>query len=144
MRTNLPITNTQYELRDDSSIVSKTDIKGIITYVNLDFVEASGIGEGMNGLMQTCASSLDEVVRVLGALAKSDLTETITNEYHGTFGQLKDDSNTTVAQLTGVIKQIKEAVDTINTAAKEIAHGNAELSQRTVEQSASLEETATK
>ena len=100
------------------------------------------IGEGMNGLMQTCASSLDEVVRVLGALAKGDLTETITNEYHGTFGQLKDDSNTTVAQLTDVIKQIKEAVDTINTAAKEIANGNSELSQRTVEQAASLEETA--
>ncbi len=92
--------------------------------------------------MQTSATSLDEVVRVLGALAKGDLTETITNEYHGTFGQLKDDSNSTVEQLTEVISRIKEAADTINTASKEIASGNTDLSQRTEEQASSLEETA--
>jgi len=100
------------------------------------------ISEGMNNLMQTSATSLDEVVRVLGALAKGDLTETITNEYHGTFGQLKDDSNSTVEQLTEVISRIKEAAETINTASKEIASGNTDLSQRTEEQASSLEETA--
>jgi len=100
------------------------------------------IGEGMNNLMQTSAIGLDEVVRVLGALAKGDLTETITNEYHGTFGQLKDDSNTTVQQLTEVITRIKEAAETINTASKEIASGNTDLSQRTEQQASSLEETA--
>jgi methyl-accepting chemotaxis protein len=100
------------------------------------------LGTGMNKLMETSAAGLDEVVRVLGALAKGDLTETITNEYHGTFGQLKDDSNTTVEQLTEVIQRIKEAGDTINTASKEIAAGNTNLSQRTEEQASSLEETA--
>jgi len=100
------------------------------------------IGEGMNNLMQTSSIGLDEVVRVLGALAKGDLTETITSDYHGTFGQLKDDSNTTVKQLTEVISRIKEAAETINTAAKEIASGNTDLSQRTEEQASSLEETA--
>jgi len=100
------------------------------------------IGEGMNGLMQTSSTSLDEVVRVLGALAKGDLTETITNDYQGTFGQLKDDSNSTVEQLTEVISRIKEAAETINTASKEIASGNTDLSQRTEQQASSLEETA--
>ena len=100
------------------------------------------LGTGLNGLMQTCATSLEEVERVLGALAKGDLTQTISNEYNGTFGQLKNDSNTTVAQLTEVIGSIKDAVETINTAAKEIASGNADLSQRTEEQASSLEETA--
>ena len=100
------------------------------------------IGEGLNSMMQICASSLDELDRVLSALAKGDLTETITNEYHGTFGQLKDNSNTTVAQLTEVIRSIKDAVETINTAAQEIASGNTDLSQRTEEQASSLEETA--
>ena len=100
------------------------------------------LGNGMNQLMETSATSLEEVVRVLGALAKGDLTETIANEYHGTFGQLKDDSNSTVEQLTEVIQRIKEAGDTINTAAKEIASGNTDLSQRTEEQASSLEETA--
>ena len=100
------------------------------------------LGNGMNQLMETSATSLEEVVRVLGALAKGDLTETIANEYHGTFGQLKDDSNSTVEQLTEVIQRIKEAAETINTASKEIASGNTDLSQRTEEQASSLEETA--
>jgi methyl-accepting chemotaxis protein len=100
------------------------------------------MADGMNGLMQTSSTSLDEVVRVLGALAKGDLTEKITNDYQGTFGQLKDDSNATVEQLTEVISRIKEAAETINTASKEIASGNTDLSQRTEEQASSLEETA--
>jgi len=40
------------------------------------------------------------------------------------------------------VAEIKNAVDAINTAAKEIAAGNADLSQRTEEQASSLEETA--
>ncbi|TNC99789.1 MAG: methyl-accepting chemotaxis protein [Gallionellaceae bacterium] len=100
------------------------------------------IAEGVNGMVETTSVSLDDVVRVLAALAKGDLTETITGEYHGTFGQLKDDSNATVAQLTEIISRIKDAGDTINTAAKEISTGNTDLSQRTEEQASSLEETA--
>jgi len=101
-----------------------------------------GLGESLNQLLETSSVGLNEVVRVLSALAKGDLTETIENDYHGTFGQLKDDSNATVAQLTEIITQIKTATDTINVAAGEIAAGNLDLSQRTEEQAASLEETA--
>ena len=100
------------------------------------------LAEGINQLMQTSAVGLDEVVRVLSAVAKGDLTETIVNDYQGTFGQLKDDSNKTVEQLTSIVTKIKQSTDTINTAAKEIAQGNADLSQRTEEQASSLEETA--
>ncbi|MBA4284889.1 MAG: hypothetical protein C0434_05095, partial [Xanthomonadaceae bacterium] len=100
------------------------------------------LGENLNQLLETSSAGLSEVVRVLGALAKGDLTETISGDYRGTFGQLKDDSNATVAQLTEIITQIKQATDTINVAAGEIAAGNLDLSQRTEEQAASLEETA--
>ncbi|MEI7536986.1 MAG: methyl-accepting chemotaxis protein [Comamonadaceae bacterium] len=41
MRTNLPVSKVEYELKDGASIVSKTDLRGIITYVNSDFIEAS-------------------------------------------------------------------------------------------------------
>ncbi|WP_035384686.1 HAMP domain-containing protein, partial [Ferriphaselus sp. R-1] len=100
------------------------------------------LAEEMNRLLETTSRSLDEVVRVLGALAKGDLTETISGDYQGTFGRLKEDSNATVAQLTETISRIKEAAETINTASKEIASGNTDLSQRTEEQASSLEETA--
>jgi len=42
MRTNLPITQQEYVLRDGATIVSRTDLKGRITYINDDFIEASG------------------------------------------------------------------------------------------------------
>ncbi|MEI7456830.1 MAG: methyl-accepting chemotaxis protein [Nitrosomonadales bacterium] len=100
------------------------------------------VGQSINGLMQTSSVGLDEVVRILNALSRGDLTETITNEYYGTFGQLKDDANATVEQLTQLISRVIESADTISTASKEIASGNTDLSQRTEEQASSLEETA--
>ena len=42
MRNNQPVTQKEYLLRDGAMIVSKTDLKGRITYVNDDFIEASG------------------------------------------------------------------------------------------------------
>jgi aerotaxis receptor len=45
LRTNLPVTATEYHLQEGQSIVSKTDTKGRITYVNPSFVEASGFTE---------------------------------------------------------------------------------------------------
>jgi aerotaxis receptor len=45
MRKNFPVTEIEYPLRDHDSIVSKTDKKGKITYVNPYFVEVSGFAE---------------------------------------------------------------------------------------------------
>ncbi len=45
MRTNLPVTNREYVLRDDETIVSKTDLQGNITYINDDFIRVSGFTE---------------------------------------------------------------------------------------------------
>ncbi|MDI1277961.1 methyl-accepting chemotaxis protein [Methylobacter sp.] len=100
------------------------------------------LGEGLNQILHTSETGLNEVVRVLGALSCGDLTETITNDYQGTFGQLKDNTNATVEKLKSIIHQIKDATDCINTGAKEIASGNSDLSHRTEEQAASLEQTA--
>jgi methyl-accepting chemotaxis protein len=45
MRKNLPVTDTEYVMPDGQTIVSRTDLKGKITYVNPDFIEASGYSE---------------------------------------------------------------------------------------------------
>ncbi len=100
------------------------------------------LGEDINRLVQTSETGLNDVVRVLDALSRGDLTETIVNDYSGAFGQLKDDSNTTVENLKDIIGQIKDATDSINTASKEIAAGNNDLSHRTEQQAASLQQTA--
>ena len=45
MRDNIPVTDTEYELKEGTSIVCKTDLKGRITYANPAFVEASDYPE---------------------------------------------------------------------------------------------------
>jgi len=45
MRKNLPITDVEYALVPGLSIVSKTNLKGKITYVNQYFIEVSGFTE---------------------------------------------------------------------------------------------------
>ncbi|MDQ9171592.1 methyl-accepting chemotaxis protein [Oxalobacteraceae bacterium R-40] len=45
MRNNLPVTDREYILEEGRPIVSKTDLKGKITYVNPYFTEVSGFEE---------------------------------------------------------------------------------------------------
>ncbi|MGH1462012.1 MAG: methyl-accepting chemotaxis protein [Neptuniibacter sp.] len=42
MKINEPVTNNEVKLRDGQELVTKTDLKGTITYVNPAFVEVSG------------------------------------------------------------------------------------------------------
>ena len=100
------------------------------------------LAQSMNELMATTSGSLTEIVRVLSALAQGNLTEKVAGNYQGIFGELKNDTNQTVEQLTDIISHIKEASDTIQVVAKEIASGNNDLSRRTEEQAFSLQQTA--
>ena len=44
MRVNLPVSQQQYEISADTTLMSVTDIKGRITYANSAFLEVSGYG----------------------------------------------------------------------------------------------------
>ncbi|NVZ09683.1 MCP four helix bundle domain-containing protein [Allochromatium humboldtianum] len=129
------------------------EIRGIVDAANqgdfsikLDLAGKQGfareIAQLLNQLSDTTEVGLKDVMRVAQALADGDLTQTITKDYPGLFGETKAGVNTTVSNLKDVVFRIREAVDTINTASGEIATGNQDLSQRTEEQASSLEETA--
>ncbi|HSC69012.1 MAG TPA: methyl-accepting chemotaxis protein [Cellvibrio sp.] len=100
------------------------------------------LAEGLNTLVTTADKGLNDVARVLGAIAKGDLTERIHADYSGTFGDLKNYCNETTESLTTMLSDIRSAADLIYTASSEIAQGNADLSSRTEQQAANLEETA--
>jgi methyl-accepting chemotaxis protein len=100
------------------------------------------VSEGLNELIKTTESGLNEVSNVLLAISQGDLTKRITSDYQGTFNDLKNYTNSTTENLVSVISKIREASDTINNASSEIAQGNADLSTRTEQQASSLEETA--
>lgn len=42
MKINKPVTNKEYVLKENDSIVSKTDLKGMITYADENFIRISG------------------------------------------------------------------------------------------------------
>ena len=96
----------------------------------------------LNRLMDVSDRGLGDVERVLDALSRGDLTARIDAKYQGTFDRLKKDSNLTAVQLTQIVGQIRESSEAINTASREIAAGNTDLSQRTEEQASSLQQTA--
>ncbi|MBL8468240.1 methyl-accepting chemotaxis protein [Methyloversatilis discipulorum] len=96
----------------------------------------------LNQLMEICLTALDDLGRVLNAVAAGDLTQTIDAHYGGTFGALTGDANRTVARLREVVGEIGEAARVIDIAANEISAGNADLSARTENQAARLQDTA--
>ncbi len=112
--------------------------------ISLDGKEGffASISKGLNSLVSTVEIALNDMLRMLGAMAKGNLSERITREYAGVFGQLRQDANFTADKLTEIISKIRQSAGSIHTAANEIAQGNADLSQRTEEQASSLEETA--
>ncbi len=127
------------------NIVEAAANQGSFT-VKMDMAGKQGytktLSELLNQLSNVTETGIADVVRVANALAKGDLTMTITKDYPGSFGEMKAGVNGTVENLKVLVGEIKDATDTINTASREIAQGNTDLSQRTEEQASSLEETA--
>ncbi len=100
------------------------------------------LGNAINKLLHTNETSLGEISQVLDALSQGDLTQKITSNYMGTFGQLKENVNSTVDKITEIVYQIQTASNNINSSTQEITAGNNDLSRRTEEQATSLEETS--
>jgi methyl-accepting chemotaxis protein len=100
------------------------------------------LATGINQVVETSEQGLSDVGDVLKSLAEGDLTRQMQGNYQGMFADLRDNVNATVIKLQDIIGQIRESTDAINTAAREIASGNVDLSSRTENQASSLEETA--
>ncbi len=98
--------------------------------------------EGINQTLEAVVVPVNEVSRLLGAVAAGDLSVAIHTDHQGAFGRLKDDANATVASLRRLTGQIRAASEAIDITTREIAAGNGDLSARTEQQGASLEQTA--
>ncbi len=101
-----------------------------------------GLTGGINQLLDTLGSTVDEVRQVLSAMANGDLDRRMQGEYHGAFAAIQRDANATAGQLARMVGHIQHCATTISTAASEIAAGNGALSERSERQAAHLQETA--
>ncbi|WP_343652073.1 methyl-accepting chemotaxis protein [Stenotrophomonas sp.] len=98
--------------------------------------------ENLNAMMAVSDDNLGKLSQLLSAIAEGDLTTRMHGDYQGVFARMRDDANSTVAQLTQIVGQIQASTSSITLAAGEIASGNSDLSRRTEQQAANLEETA--
>ncbi|WP_186435891.1 methyl-accepting chemotaxis protein [Thalassolituus sp. C2-1] len=100
------------------------------------------LAERLNSLSQITDTGLRDVMRVVTALADGDLTQSISADYPGLFGETRQAVNATVRNLDALVSNIKQSGMTIQVASGEIAQGNADLSRRTESQASNLEQTA--
>jgi len=130
--------------RQIDQIVSSVANGDVTQQVPLDGKEGFylNLAKGLNSITATIEVAFNDIIRVLGAMARGDLSERVTRDYEGAFARLKDDANSTAEKLTEIISGIRVSSSAISTAAGEIARGNSDLSQRTEQQASSLEETA--
>jgi len=99
------------------------------------------LASSMNQLIETSEKGLEDVARVMLAVAEGDLTQRITADYHGLFGRVKDSVNTSSDNLTRVIGEVRGAADALTGAANQVSATAQSLSQAASEQAASVEET---
>lgn len=100
------------------------------------------LGTNINLLLDTSSTGLAEVVRILEALAEGDLSQRITNEYEGTFGLLKDASNTTAEKLAQTISSVRSAAEALGSASSELSATAQTLSGSASTQASSVEKTS--
>jgi len=100
------------------------------------------LSEGINDLIGVVSESFSDVASAMERVSQGDLTQKITRDYAGTFGDVKNSINTTIDRLENVVGKITESSEFIRNSSEEISAGNNNLSQRAEEQASTLEETA--
>ncbi len=98
------------------------------------------LAEGINEMLSTTGTSINDVVSVLRGLASGDLTQKVEQDYSGVFGQLKDDVNSTVDRLTEVIGTVYSSAESSATTSTEVSSTAQQLGDGSSTQAASLEQ----
>ena len=104
--------------------------------------EFAVIAKQVNDLIGTVNRGLTETGAVLGAVANKDLSHRVDGDYQGAFHKLKQDTNDVAGKLFAVISQLKETSGALKTATREILEGANDLSERTLKQAATIEQTS--
>jgi methyl-accepting chemotaxis protein-2 (aspartate sensor receptor) len=101
------------------------------------------LGGGLFWMMRRwVAQPLRQVGAAVDAVAAGDLTHAVHSARADEVGQLMRGVESMRQRLGGVMATVRQSVDSINTASREIAHGNADLSQRTEHTASNLQQTA--
>jgi len=93
-------------------------------------------------MVHSAGQSIDDVVRVMGAIAQGDLTQKIEKNYQGSFEEMQTYVNVTVAKLSAVVMEVNAGAQAMASASAELSATAQSLSQASTEQAASVDETS--
>lgn len=88
------------------------------------------------------SGSAQQIVELIGRMANGEIGRGASSQSNDEFGQVAEAVNRLDRKLVDVVAIMRNTADTVGTAAQELAHGNDDLSGRTQQQAASIEETA--
>ncbi|MEO0366768.1 MAG: methyl-accepting chemotaxis protein [Pseudomonadota bacterium] len=97
----------------------------------------------VNSLIDVFDTVTKQCLDVLRDMSVGDLSTHVENDYEGSFAELRTTVNSTGDKLIEVVDTIKSSVSALGIGAGEILSGNRDLSTRTVDQAANIEQTAT-
>ncbi len=98
---------------------------------------------GVNRLLETVDQGIAETGRVIGHMAKGDLTETMNGRFDGAFVDLQTAVNTTIEHVARLVGELQTAAESMREGTAGIAASATDLSSRTESQACSSQRTAT-
>jgi methyl-accepting chemotaxis protein len=93
-------------------------------------------------LIRSIVSALNAAVNIADRIAGGELGNEVRVESNDELGRLLDSLKRMDAKLVEIVGGVRGSADAVGSAARQLSHGNDDLSQRTQEQAAALEETA--
>ncbi len=110
-------------------------------------IAAIVIGIGLAGLLsfmliRSIVSTLNAAVNIADRIAGGELGNEVRIESNDELGRLLDSLKRMDGKLVEIVGGVRGSADAVGAAARQLSHGNDDLSQRTQEQAAALEQTA--
>ncbi|HET9448802.1 MAG TPA: methyl-accepting chemotaxis protein, partial [Steroidobacteraceae bacterium] len=110
-------------------------------------VAAIALGLGLAGLLsflllRSILGALSAAVNIADRIASGELGNNVRVGSQDELGSLLDSLRRMDTKLVEIVGDVRGSADAVGSAARQLSHGNDDLSQRTQEQAAALEETA--
>ena len=102
--------------------------------------ELNTLAGSINELVEGFARGMEELTRVLAAMARADLADRMVGTQRGACAALSDSVNVLADKFGAIVGELKSASSQLKSATGEILAGASDLSARTTRQAATIEE----
>jgi methyl-accepting chemotaxis protein len=141
----IDVTKAINALVADANTLSQATVEGRLD-VRVDPSKQQGdyrkVLEGLNLVMVSMNTPVQELRDVLGAMQEGDLTVAMRKNYDGTWDELKSAANATLKKLAQVVTDVNAGAQALSSASEEVSATAQSLSQAASEQAAGVEETS--